>query len=161
MERLELEHILINKIYAHETIANELQELEIEAMDNVIFEDYSIGLLSFKAKSKTAKIHYAAKIVHNGNATLYLDPLSLREGTFEGIIIDNVVSSRWSKSRVENLESINFSYLNFYDSKYIYYNMVTSLEQKGSKIYNINSIGAINLLESEKRYGLQRIIQKH
>jgi hypothetical protein len=151
MDDLKDEGIIINNIYVNEKIANEKYARNINAFDNMSIGDININVKTFKAKSKNAKLHYAAIIESDECKILYLDPRSLREGAFDNTDFDYVVSSKWSKSRMKNIQNVSFNNLIIKDSKYLYSEFVDALEQNGSKLYNINDLGAISLMiESEE-----------
>ncbi len=143
----DLSSFKINKIYAHESIVKKIDNDNVTSLDNIIFDCFEISLLPFKAKSKDAKIHYAAKIIHQEETSIYLDALSLRKGAFEDKKIDNIILSRWSKSRAQNIQEFEFERLYIYDGSHTYDNVIYSLEEKGSKIYNINTTKTLNFLK--------------
>lgn len=140
----------LDKIYASDSIVDEMYTRNIVPFKDLTIGDTNVSIKQFKAKSKTAKIHFATVLDHNGVISLYFDPMSLREGAFNDIKVDNVISSKWSKSRMENIQNISFNNLIINDSKYLYQHFASSLEQKGSKIYNINDAGMVNLLKESE-----------
>ena len=122
---------------------------DIIQSSSIDFHNYHIELLPFKATSKKAQIHFAVKIEGGDVEVLYLDPLSLRADAFGKEHYDTVVSSRWSKARIKHLGNISCDNLIINDSKYLFSDSIAELEHQGCKIYNINYIGAISLLEGK------------
>ena len=137
----DLGDVEIDKIYAPQDVAKEYEVLSgstVKSLEELYFMGYSINVQEFKAKSKKAKIHYAAYIIKNGESMLYFDPLSLREGAFEGITISRIISSRWSKSRAKNIDVLDYGTLYYSNYQGFYDINLTPLEREGATAYNIS-----------------------
>ncbi len=136
----DLNGVNVGAVYAAKSVADEFNlefDEKAEAMYKVGFMEYDIELLEFKAKSKTAKIHYAALLTGENSTLLYLDPISLREGAFTDRYFNEVVSSRWSKSRTENILNIDFGSLYYSSNSTEHYSSTLQLEQLGTTTYNV------------------------
>ena len=138
--------IQISKVYAAREVAAEYNikyGADVRGMKACEILGYEIELIPFKAKSETAKIHYAAHISGGSRSILYLDPLPLREGAFDGTFFSEALSSRWTKSRAENISYIDFGRLYYCSAGIIPYESALLLEQKGANTYNITGSAAI------------------
>ncbi len=134
-----LEGINIKQIYASEDLKGELLDLESDIIGvnrEMNLDGYSIRFHEFKAKSKTAKIHYAVSIKKGEESVLYLDPMSLRQGAFKEEF-DIIVSSKWSMKRAEGIMNIGFENLYYSSLDAIPDEYILQLEQGGTKTYNI------------------------
>ena len=143
--------IAIGEVYAAPDIADEYNMkygAGVRDMEAYEILGYEIELIPFKAKSKTAKTHYAAHISDAGAGILYLDPLSLREGAFGGRLFEGVISSRWTKSRSENIGYVDFERLYYCSAGIIPYESALLLEHTGANIYNITD-RAVTLYRQE------------
>jgi len=130
----------IGAIYAAQDIAlayNAQYEAHVQTITTLEFLEHKIEFIEFKAKSKTAKVHYAAHIYNDAQSIIYLDPISLREGVFADLTFTDVISSRWTKSRAQNIEHMDFECLYYCASAISLQESALHLEQKGAKTYNI------------------------
>ncbi len=138
-----LDGVEIGKVYAAQDIAGVYKEAAVLALDKASMLGYDIELLPFKAKSKTAKTHYAANIYNERKSILYIDSLYLREGAFGGKHFSDVICSAWTKSRAENIAVLDFDSLYFCDNGVFAYDGALALERAGANIYNISQGTAV------------------
>ncbi len=133
-------NIDIREIYLSDAVMKDYDGINenIEVMPSEVeISGYTVKMLEFKAKSATAKIHYAVMLQKNNERVLYLDPMSLRTGAFDDETFNTIVSSKWSAKRAEGIMNINLKNLIFtshdaYSDEYI-----LLLEQEGVKTYNV------------------------
>ena len=143
----DLDEFDIGTVYAAPDVAapyNAEYGTNVAEMDTISFLGSEIDFLPFKAKSKTAKTHYAVHIASDEGEVVYLDPLSLREGAFEDLEFTDAVAVRWTKSRAENIGHLRFDNLYYSSQSISPYECLLRLEHEGAKTYNITR--AVNLL---------------
>ena len=141
-----LDGVKVGAVYAARDVAdvyNLRSEVSVMPLNNVSILGYDIELLPFKAKSKTAKTHYAAHIYNENQSIIYIDALYLREGAFEGRHFSDAVCSAWTKSRAENISVLDFGSLYFCDTGVFAREGALALESAGANIYNITQGTAV------------------
>ena len=134
----DLDEVKINRIYASSSVMEDLNKnIEAYEMKELAVGDIDITFEEFKAKSKTAKMHYAVYIQNEEEIGIYFDPISLREGAFGDRLFDKAILSNWSKSRAENIKNLNFIELIYISPNVNEYESALYLEELGTKTYNI------------------------
>jgi ComEC/Rec2-related protein len=146
-----LDSVEIGAVYAARDVADvyNLQNAgKVLPLNKASMLGYEIEVLPFKAKSKTAKTHYAAHIYNKNQNIIYIDALYLREGAFEGRHFSDAVCSAWTKSRAENISVLDFDSLYFCDAGVFAHEGALALERAGANIYNITQ-GTAELYRGE------------
>ena len=95
----------------------------VDSYNKINIGNVTIYLSSFRA-NKNAIIHYYADIKYYDRHFVYLDPLRLREGAIESSEI--VISSRWTKQRIENIIYANPKYVIINSRNYLMDDMPVS-----------------------------------
>lgn len=132
--------VSINNIYAPHAVAHKYNieyEGDVMSFSELAFGRYAISVKEFKAKSKTSKTHYALLIEHDGMEALYLDPLSIREGAFNNEAFDTIICSKWTKSRAQNVDYLNFLGLYYTSGETVPFEATLALENTDASIYNV------------------------
>ncbi len=136
------DEITFDEIIVHNDILNEHMGSEytgVNSFENITVGNVEIFLASFRANEK-AITHYYTHIKYYDREFTYLDPLRLRESAIEKCEI--VISSRWTKQRIENVVFALPEYVIMNSKDYLMGQCVVTNENYNVPIFNLNNSGA-------------------
>lgn len=111
----------------------------VDTQEKIEYGNVSVFLAPFSANEK-AIIHYYADIQYYERQFIYIDPLRLREGAIEDC--ETIISTGWTKQRIENVVYGNSKYVIINSRDYLMDEIVTYNESIVIPKYNINEYGS-------------------
>ncbi|MBN2879755.1 MAG: ComEC/Rec2 family competence protein [Clostridia bacterium] len=149
LEGIEFGEIIASKDLL-ENYSGENNYIPAESGEMIKIGDTSLYISPFQA-NENAIVHYYVYINYHGTEFVYIDPLRLREGAIPKSECAIMISSRWTKQRIENAAYADCKYVIMNSRDYLMAYMPEKSDGSYMLTFNINNSGAFTYYpEGEK-----------